>query len=494
MIRDLRRVIVAKDERIALLEAENTSLREDNAQLRTRVADLEQQLKMNSRNSSLPPSSDQMGRAKPKSLREKTGRKPGKAAGEGGSALAMTVPDVEHDWYPRACRGCGAGLAGAAEAGLVRRQVHELPEPAIVVTEHRMHKRRCACGCVTVAASPAGVDAPVSYGPALRAFAVYLVVFQLLPVARTAELISDLTGATVSEGWIMNVLAEAHDGLADVDAAIKTLITLSYVVHADETSMKLSPLGVSGGKGWLHVAATTTLTSYHVHLSRGLKAVREHGVLPAFAGVLVHDGLSMYDSARLADPAGERPPVFTHALCGAHLARELVAAAERHPGRNWPLQAKRALYALNDAAHEARGQGRDHIPPEILGEQVTLFRHAVRIGLAAHRRDHTRREQSKTRNLLERLRDREADVLRYARDLAVPFTNNRAEGDLRMAKTKVKVSGAMRTLAGLKQFARIRGYLSSARKNGVTAWNAGSSKLSGVEVSAALAGSGAAGA
>lgn len=475
MIRDLQRVIVAKAERIMLLETENASLREENAQLRSRVADLEQRLKANSKNSSLPPSSDQMGRAKPKSLREKTGRKPGKAAGESGSALAMKVPDVEHDWFPDACRGCGADLADAAEAGLVRRQVHELPEPTIVVTEHRMHKRRCACGCVTIATAPNGVDAPVSYGPALRAFAVYLVVFQLLPVARTAELISDLTGATVSEGWIMNVLAEAHDDLAEIDQAIKTLITLSYVVHADETSMKLSPRGVSGGKGWLHVTATTTLTSYHAHVSRGLKAVREHGVLPAFAGVLVHDSLSMYDSAKLVIPAvGEPPgvPAYVHQLCGAHICRELVAAAERHPGRHWAEQAKRALYALNSAAHDARERERESIPPDVLTEHIHLFHQAVLVGLAGHPRDHSRREQSKTRNLLERLRDREDDILRFARDLAVPFTNNRAEGDLRMAKTKVKVSGAMRTMTGLKQFARIRGYISSARKNGVTAWTA----------------------
>ncbi len=417
-----------------------------------------------------------MTRSRPTSLRQKTGRKPGKAAGEGGAALAFKVPDVEHDWYPASCRGCGADLADAAEAGVVCRQVHELPEPTVTVTEHRMHKRRCRCGCVTTAPSPAGVDAPVSYGPALRALAVYLVVFQLLPIARTAELISDLTGATVSEGWIVNVLAEAHDELAEIDRTIKTLITLSHVVHADETSMKLSGRGVSGGKGWLHVAATTALTSYHAHVSRGLKAVREHGVLPVFAGVVVHDSLSMYDSAKFAGPADEQGPsiasAFVHQLCGAHICRELVAAAERHPGQYWPEQAKRALYVLNQAAHTAREKGGGVIAAEVLAEQTRLFRQAVRAGLADHPRDHYRREQTKTRNLLERLRDREDDILRFTRDLAVPFTNNRAEGDLRMAKTKVKVSGAMRTMTGLKQFARIRGYISSARKNGVTAWAA----------------------
>ncbi|MGI5489609.1 DUF6444 domain-containing protein [Microtetraspora malaysiensis] len=134
---------------ITRLSAENARPTEENTQLRGRVAELERQLKMNSTNSSLPPSSDQMTRSRPKSLRQKTGRKPGKAAGEGGAALAFKVPDVEHDWYPASCRGCGADLADAAEAGVVRRQVYELPEPTVTVAEHRMHKRRCPCGCVS---------------------------------------------------------------------------------------------------------------------------------------------------------------------------------------------------------------------------------------------------------------------------------------------------------------------------------------------------------
>lgn len=431
---------------------------------------------MNSGNSSLPPSSDRFAKPKPKpkprSLREKSGRKPGKATGEPGSALEFAAPTEEHDWYPDACRGCGADLAEAAGAGVVRRQVHELPDPRITVIEHRMHKRRCGCGCVTVAAAPAGVDAPISYGPALRALAVYLVVFQLLPVGRASELIGDLTGASCSEGWIMSVLEEAHADLAGIDVVIKTLITLSHVVHADETSMKVAT--ALGRKGWLHVAATSTLTSYFAHPSRGLKAVRAHGVLPGFAGVLVHDSLNMYDSAQLANPDDPEAGVrFVHQLCCAHICRELVAADETHPGEHWPLQAKRALYALNAAAHAARDAGEDRIPAKVFDEHAGLFRHAVRVGLACHPRDHARREQTKTRNLLERLRDREDDVLRFAVDLRVPFTNNRAEGDLRMAKTKVKVSGTMRTLAGLERFARIRGYISSARKNGVDAWHVG---------------------
>jgi transposase len=229
----------------------------------------------------------------------------------------------------------------------------------------------------------------------------------------------------------MNVLGQAYEDLAEVDTLIKTLIALSYAVHADETSMKVAE--APSRKGWLHVAATTTLTSYHAHVSRGLEAVREHGVLKHCAGVLVHDSLSMYDSVKLAGKDADGEPIarYLHQLCAAHICRELVAAGERHPGENWPHQAERALYALNDAAHEARDQGRDTIEAKVLKEQVELFHHAVLVGLAGHPRDHTRREQSKTRNLLERLRDREIARTTSSGSLAIlpcpsPTTGRRA--------------------------------------------------------------------
>jgi transposase len=190
----------------------------------------------------------------------------------------------------------------------------------------------------------------VGYGSGLRAPAVYLVVFQLIPIGRAAELISNLCGASVSTGWINAVLGEAHGRLADIDQLIKTLITLSYVVHADETGIKVAQN--TGRSRWLHVASTTLLTSLHAHTSRALTAVIEHEVLPGFTGVLVHDSLGLYDSAKLSGT--DQPPVFDHQLCGAHLCRELVAAGETHPGEHWPAQAKNALEALNSAAHAAR--------------------------------------------------------------------------------------------------------------------------------------------
>jgi transposase len=455
--------LVALVEELSMLTNEQAArigeLREQVVAQAARIAELERRLGQNSQNSSLPPSSDRFGRPRPASLRGKTGRKPGKQPGSPGAALRQADdPDEVVDHVPAGCAGCGADLGDAQDVGVVRRQLHDIPQVSTRVVEHRLHRRRCGCGRVTIAAAPAGVDAPVAYGPNLRALAVYLVVYQHVPVERAARLIADVTGAGCSTGWISGVLARTGDGLAEAQARITTLITRARLVHVDETS-----LNVGGAKQWLHVACTQTLTAYHLHPSRGRTAVEEFGVLPGFTGVVVHDALSVYD--------GEDYRTAIHALCGAHLARELIAAAESHPDKDWPAAALDALFDLNQAAHTARGDGLTQIPPQILHPLLDRWRHAILCGLACHPRQ-PGRKQSKTRNLLQRLRDRDAQVLRFARDLAVPFTNNQAERDLRPVKTQIKISGCHRSTTGARAWLRIRGYISTARKNNINVLDA----------------------
>jgi transposase len=419
-------------------------------QLTTRVAELERRLGRNSRNSSQPPSADGP-QVAPRRSRRASGRKPGKQPGAPGSTLALVDdPDEVIEHLPSCCRGCGADLADGQPLGVLRRQVHDIQPVRPVIVEHRMHRRRCGCGAVTVAAAPPGARAPTQYGPTLRALAVYLLVFQHVPVARTAQLIADLTGARPSAGWVSTALAEAAAALVDVEKLIKSLIVLAHVVHVDETSVS-----VAGARWWLHVAGTDKLTAYHLDSSRGRKAVAEFGVLPDYRGIAVHDALSVYDGY----------PAAAHALCGAHLARELTAACEAHPDQVWPEQALAALLELNTAAHAARDQRLTRIPPETADPLHERWRHAILCGLATHRPAHGRK-QSKTRNLLVRLRDRDEQVLRFARDLTVPFTNNQAERDLRPAKTQLKISGCHRSDTGARAWTRVRGYISTVRKHG----------------------------
>jgi transposase len=444
----------SREELLALVEAQARVIEELTARIAKqdkRIAELERRLGRNSRNSSQPPSADGPATPPSRATRRRSGRRLGKQPGAGGSALFQVgAPDEVIDHVPDACTGCGADLSGVTGAGVVRRQAHDIPAITPVVVEHRLHRRRCGCGKTTTAAAPAGVSAAAVYGPNLRALAVYLLVFQHIPVARTATLIADLTGARPSTGWVSSVLTTVADVLGDVEKLIKVLIVLAHVIHVDETSSN-----INGTRWWLHVACTEKLTAYHLHRSRGRAAVTEFAVLPDYHGTVVHDALSVYDVYSHA----------RHALCGAHLARELTAAAEAHPDQVWPQQALRALYGLNTAAHDARVQRLSAIPPDIAEPLLTSWRHALLVGLAEHRRVPGRR-QSKTRNLLERLHNRDSQVLLFARDLTVPFTNNQAERDVHPTKTQMKINGCHRSETTARAWLRVRGYISTVRKHG----------------------------
>lgn len=430
-------------------------LRAELAAARTEIDELKRALGQNSKNSSRPPSGDRLNRSLSRAQQRKLDRKPGKQPGARGFTLRRTEsPTRTRDHVASECGGCGAGLRDAETVRVTARQVCDLPETTTVdVVEHRMHAKRCGCGHVTDAPAPTGVTAPVQYGPRLRALAAYLVVYQHVPVARAAELIAEVCGAAVSTGWISSVVAATGDALEPVDDAIRARLIQACALHVDETS-----INVNGVNWWIHVASTQTLTSYLLHKSRGRKAVVEFGVLPKFAGTVVHDSYAVYD--------GEEFAAASHALCGAHISRELVAAGEADPDNAWPKAALDAYFDLNTAAHAAREAGSAAIGQAVLDPLLQRWRHALLRGLADNpRRDG--RKQSKTRNLLERLTSRGDEVLRFARDLTVPFTNNLAERDVRPAKTQLKISGSHRSSSGARAWLRIRGYISTMRKNGI---------------------------
>jgi transposase len=422
------------------------------------IAELKRQLAASSRNSSKPPSADGLDKPAPKSLRGRSGRKPGGQPGHHGRTLRqVAVPDEVIVHEPGACAGCGAPLAtGDRPAGMARRQVFDIPPITVRVVEHRLVSRRCACGALTCAAGPVGVSAPVQYGPHAAAIAGYLVLGQHLPVERTASLLAELFGTPMAVGTVAAWTSRATAGLAPFTAAARTGLARAELVHADETGLR-----VAGRLHWLHVACSALFTVLVCHRKRGKEGIDAAGVLPHVTGTLVHDAFAPY----------ARYPAARHALCNAHLLRELIAVADHyaaHPppsgdvpaGWCWAQQVIDALLALKAITDTAA------LPdPDVLAASRRLIVSAALIGASAEGappgpvgRRH--------RALARRIRRRLDDYLRFATDLRVPFDNNPAERDLRMVKIKQKVSGCLRTLAGAQDFAAMRSYLATAAKHG----------------------------
>jgi transposase len=437
------RVIAELRARVAALEAEN--------------AELKRRLGMNSTNSSKPPSSDSpFTKPAPKSLRRRSGRKPGGQPGHPGSTLALvTDPNERQRHEPGPCMGCGASLADAPEVGMERRQVFDLPPMTVQVIEHQLIARRCGCGTTTCGTGPQGVTAPVQYGPRLTAIVLYLYVGQFLSKKRTAQALAELFATPLSDATVAGMAARAADGLDGFLTEVGDRIAQAEVAGFDETGLR-----VAGKLHWVHCARTGRYTLITCHPKRGTKGIDAAGVLGRFGGVAVHDAWAPYDT--YAD--------VEHQLCCAHALRELAAVTDTAPTDAdwcWATQAADALVAAQKLVAEATVAGADAIDPDALNEQVRLYRSAVRIG-ATQTAARTSKVMRKHNALARRLRDRQDDYLRFTTDWRIPPDNNGSERDIRMIKLRQKVSGCLRTLTGARQFCAIRSYLSTAAKHGRT--------------------------
>ena len=431
------------------------------AELRGNVAELQARCDANSRNSSRPPSSD--GLSKPsadsqkRSLRKRSGRKPGGQEGHEGARLErVAVADEQVKHPPERCDCCDRDLAGAQVlGGGESRQVFDLPDGALLrVVEHVAVRRRCGCGHVSAGGFPAGVGAPTQYGPGVRALGVYLCVFQHLPYDRAAQALRDIAGAGVSTGTLVTWAAAAADGLCDFDERLRGLLEAAPVAHFDETGAR-----IAGRLGWVHSASTAKLTRYTAHARRGCEAIDAARVLPAFTGVAVHDGWAPYRNYTGCD----------HGLCNVHHLRELQGAAEH--GHTWPLAMSCLLLDTKQAVAQARAAGTDRLDRDAVDELQASFQTIIALGHEQHP-PRGAGKRTKAHNLLLRLERHQPDVLRFAHDFRVAFSNNQAEQDIRMVKLQQKISGCWRTPHGAERFLAVRSYLSTTRKNGVDALDA----------------------
>jgi len=427
---------------------------EELARAGDRIAELEARLRQTPRNSSRPPSSEGLGKPAPRSLREKSGRKPGGQDGHEGRTLAQVArPDRELRYEAACCGRCGAGVAGRPVTAVERRQVFDLPEAAVTVTEHQLIERECGCGQRTRAAAPQGAEGPVQYGPRIAAVIVYLYAGQFLSKHRTAQALAELSGIPLSSGTVAALTARAAGRLGGFLEHTREQITASGVAGFDETGFR-----VAGRLHWVHCARTGRYTLLTVHPRRGRQAMEAMGILPSFAGVAVHDAWAPYDTYTAPE----------HQLCCAHALRELQAVTDTAPGSQWcwAAQAAEALTTMQALAAEAVSQGRDAADPAALAAQVHLYRSAALAG-ASQNAARSGPLMKKHHALARRLLDRQDDYLRFCRDWRIPPDNNGCERDIRMIKLRQKVSGCLRTLTGARQFCAIRSYLSTAAKHGL---------------------------
>lgn len=445
-----------------------------NHQLVRRIRELEREVERStpiardSHNSSLPPSADPPWKKVPRtrSLRRQSGRRVGGQPGHHGATLKPSArPDRLVTHAPERCPGCGASLHEAEVIASERRQVCDLPPVKPVFTEHRRETRRCpTCRMAARAEFPAGVSAPVQYGHGLLARAAYLNLYQLLPVARSSEALRDLFGCALSPATVERAGRFSSGKLVRTEQRLKAAIAESAVIGADETGLR-----VGGSNGWVHVARTDALTHLAYDSRRGKDAMDEVGILPQFRGTLVRDGYLSYS----------RFEACRHALCNAHLLRELVFVGESDPAQEvWTKPLAKLLLEIKEAAAEAHASGQAQLSEAARGAYLRrydrLVKKADRLnpqprgggGGAGDSPKRKRPPLSPTRRLVNRLLRRRDEVLCFMTDLSVPFTNNGAERDLRMVKVRQKVGGCFRTEDGARGFCRVRSYLSTARKQG----------------------------
>jgi transposase len=444
---------------IEQLREANARLVEANAALAARVAELERRLGKDSSNSSRPPSQDGLGKPPaPRQQRRGGGRAPGKQPGAPGAHLAQVAcPDQVVVHRPERCDGCGVDLTLAPVVGVEARQVFDLPQVRLWTTEHRAERRVCGCGQVAAGVFPSQARAAACYGPGVRGLASYLMVAHHLPVERATQVLGDALGVGVSAGTLAGLAAEAAGGLSEFGERVREQLCRAEVAHFDETGAR-----VAGRLHWVHSASTPLLSWFTVHPKRGVAAMDAAGVLPGFGGVAVHDGWSPYWRYQGA----------THALCAAHLLRELEGITEL-PGQGWAAELAEWFTIACAQAASARDAGAGRLAPPVLASLTDRYDRILATGRAANpvpprppgRRRRPRR--SPAVRLLERLQAHRDEVLRFLADLRVPPTNNLAERDIRIVKLQQKISGCWRTLDGARAFLTVRSYVATARKHGV---------------------------
>lgn len=431
--------------------------------LEGRIKELEARLNQDSHNSHQPPSSDKSRKNYPSTNQQKSKRSTGGQPGHEGTTLKRVAkPDVVEQHKVKRCSGCGKSLRHVKARSITRRQEIDIPPVQVVVTEHQCETKCCPyCDAVTQAPFPDNVTKAVQYGNRIKSITTYLMQHQLIPAERTTQFMKDVFDCSLSEGSLFRWSQELADKTAGSYDAIKECVAASDVIHNDETGVNCEKKNY-----WFHIAATSLATYLTVHAKRGKEAMDAAGVLPEYRGTIVHDMWASYFrySSR-------------HAVCNAHVIRELTFALEEFKQR-WAGKLKKLLCRIHTLVERRRDSGISMLDERTLKRNRARYAALIVRGLRINPRQRGsphirgRIKQSKVRNLLERLRYHADSVLLFMYDFTVPFTNNLAERGLRMSKVKMKISGCFRSFNGATIYCRLRSYLSTVAQNGISIFNA----------------------
>ena len=446
------------------------------AELNQTIRELREQLNKNSGNSSKPPSSDGLKKPpvkKDKSLREKSGKKQGAQPGHDGVNLSViSKPDhverhVHHD-----CEAC-PHKAACMLAARVRETRHEIDaEVTVSVTAHELITVKCCplCGEERTGSFPENIKAAVQYGKNLQALVVAFNTVGAVSINRTHEILSAVFNVPLATGTIKNMVTRCSGLLVPTYERIRQIMINLGLIHCDETGTR-----ADGKTCWVHNASDPLFTFLSISQKRGQVGMEEAGILPFYHGIVVHDCWGSYWKYSEAE----------HAVCCAHLLRELNGVEENHPEQTWAKRFKELLLAMKKVKDEALAVGQDAISTEQLQKFDTQYDEILKTAYeenpqpepAAKKRG--RRKKSKVLNLISRLDNYKASVCLFVKNLLVPFDNNQAERDLRMIKVKTKVSGCFRSEEGAQEYLKIMSYIGTAHKRGINAFTAIRNALDG---------------